>query len=381
MVRHTCGMPNDEIGQASSEGEADGDQPQTGRLAVPADLVVASEIAVRGAILVSVALALAWVLLELRVVTVPIFIALLFTTVLQWPVGVLRRRGWPPLLATWVSLLGAVLVVAGGIAALVPAFLDQTDELGDRVDEGIAEIEEWLETGPLGIEDPDLRAAVDTGVDRVLAAEPGTLVDGVTLAAEVLAGGLLALVMVFFFVKDGPHITEWAVRQIPEQRRETSRRAGRAAWSALGAYVKGTLVVGIVNGTVIGIGLAVLGVPLALPLAVITALSAFFPLVGAVVAGTLAALVALVTGGVVQALVVVGLTVAVQQIEGDVLSPIVMGRALRLHPLVILVALTVGAVAAGILGAFLAVPVTGAIAAAIGAVRQSPGKVIDDAAP
>lgn len=343
--------------------------------------MAASEVVVRVAILVAGALALAWVLLELRVVTVPIFVALLFTTVLQLPVGALRRRGWPPLLATWTVLAAAVLVVVGGIAALVPAFLDQTDELGDRVDEGIAEIEQWLETGPLGIEEPDLRAAVDAGVDRVMESDPSALVDGVTIAAEVLAGALLALVMVFFFVKDGPHIIDWAVRQIPTSRREASRRAGRAAWAALGAYVRGTLVVGFVNGVIIGIGLAVLGVPLVLPLAVITAISAFFPLVGAVVAGTLAALVALVTGGVFQALVVVGLTVAVQQIEGDVLSPIVMGRALRLHPLVILVALTVGAITAGILGAFVAVPVVGAVSAAVSAVRHPPAGAPVEVAP
>lgn len=337
---------------------------------VPAGLVVASEVVVRAAIVAIGVLAVIWVLLELRVVTVPIFVALLVTTVLQPLVRALCRRRWPPLAATWAVLVGAVVVVAGGIAVLVPALLDQTDELGDRFNEGIAELERWLATGRLGVEDPDLRAAVDTAVDRILKSEPGALVDGVTLAAEVLAGALLALVMVFFFVKDGNRITDWAARQIPEPRRDSSRRAGRAAWAAMAAYVRGTLVIGVVNGTVIGIGLAILGVPLALPLAIITALSAFFPLVGAVVAGTLVALVALVSGGVVQALVVVALTVAVQQIEGDVLSPVVMGRALKLHPLVILIALTVGAITAGILGAFLAVPLTGVAIAAIAAARQ-----------
>jgi predicted PurR-regulated permease PerM len=340
------------------------------RATAPVGLVLGSEIVVRTAIIVAGVLAVLWVLLELRVVTVPLFVALLFTTVLQVPVRALRRRGWPPLLATWAVLLGSIAIVAGGIAALVPSFLDQTGELGERIDEGIAEIEQWLETGPLGIENPDLRAAVDTAVDRLLQAEPGALVDGVTIAAEVLAGALLALVMVFFFVKDGPRLTEWAGTQIPDSRREVARRSASAAWAALAAYVRGTLVVGIVNGAIIGIGLAVLGVPLALPLAIITALSAFFPLVGAVVAGTLAALVALVTGGVVQALIVVALTVAVQQIEGDVLSPIVMGKALKLHPLVILISLTVGAVTAGILGAFLAVPLTGVVVAAVAAARR-----------
>jgi predicted PurR-regulated permease PerM len=310
------------------------------------------------------------VLLELRLITVPAFVALLFATALQPPVTALRRRGWRPLLATWTVLLAALVVVAGGISLLVPAFVDQTDELGERLEEGIAQIEDWLETGPLGIEDPDVRGAVDTAVDQTLESDPAALVDGVALAAEVLAGALLAMVMLFFFVKDGPRIVDWAADQIPAARRTQARQAGSAAWAALGAYVRGTLVVGLVNGTVIGVGLAFLGVPLALPLAIITALSAFFPLVGAVVAGTLAALVALVSGGVVDALIVVALTVVVQQIEGDVLSPLVMGRALKLHPLVILVALTVGAVTAGLLGAFLAVPLIGVVVAAAGAARQ-----------
>lgn len=350
--------------------------PEQARLReVPRGLVVSSEIVLRVGIIVAGVLAVIWVLLELRLVTVPLFIALLVTTVLQVPVRALRQRGWHPLLATWVVVVGSLLVAAAGIAALVPSFLNQTGELSERVDEGIAEIEQWLETGPLGIENPDLRAAVDTAVDRLLESDPGAFVDGVTFAAEVLAGAILALVMVFFFVKDGPRITEWASMQVPEARRDDARRASGAGWAALAAYVRGTLVVGVVNGTVIGIGLVLLGVPLVVPLAVITALGAFFPLVGAVVAGGLAALVALVTGGVVQALAVVALTVVVQQIEGDVLSPIVMGRALRLHPLVILIALTVGAVTAGILGAFLAVPLTGVAVAATAALRQEPAAV------
>lgn len=345
---------------------------QERRPEVPPSLIVASEIVVRIAIVAAGAWAVLWLLLELRVVTVPVFVALLITTGLQPPMRALCRRRLPPLAATWVVLLGAIIVISAGIASLVPAFLGQTEELGASVDEGIAEVEQWLETGPIGVEEPDLGAAIDRAGERIFRSGRAALLDGVTLAAEVLAGALLTVVMVFFFVKDGGRIVEWAAGQVPEPRRESARRAGRAAWAALGAYVRGTLVVGVVNGTVIGIGLAVLGVPLALPLGVITALSAFFPLIGAVVAGGLAALVALVAGGVGTALIVVALTVVVQQIEGDVLSPLVMGRALSLHPLVILVVLTVGAVTAGVLGAFLAVPLTGVVVAATAALREKP---------
>lgn len=345
------------------------DEP--GQWNVPPALVASSDVVWRSAVVAAGALSVVWVLLELRVITVSVLVALLVTTVLYPPVAALRRRGWPPLAATWAVMLGALVTLVSGVALLVPGFLDQTDELDRRIDEGITEIEDWLETGPLGITDPDLRSAIDSAVDRMLASDPAALIDGVTLAAEALAGALLALVMVFFFVKDGQRIMDWAAGHIPESRRHMAARAGAAGWAALGAYMRGTVVVGLVNGTVIGIGLAVLGVPLALPLAIITALSAFFPLVGAVVAGTLAALVALVSGGVVDAAIVVALTIAVQQIEGDVLSPLVMGRALRLHPLVILLSLTIGAVTAGLLGAFLAVPLTGVIVAASSAARTA----------
>lgn len=338
-------------------------------IAVPRSLVTASDIVWRTAVVVLGLLALAWLVLELRVVTVPAFMALLATTVLQPPVLALRRRGWRPLLATWTVLVAAVAVVAGVVALLLPGFLDQTDDLGASFDEGIAEIEDWLETGPVGLDDPDVRGAIDSGIDRVLDADPAALVDGVTLAAEIVGGSLLALVMLFFFVKDGPKLADWWRRQIPVGRRGAATRAAGAAWNALGAYVRGTLVVGIVNGAAIGIALAVLGVPLALPLAIVTAIAAFFPLVGAVVAGALAALVALVAGGVVEALIVIGVTVLVQQVEGDVLNPIVMGRALKLHPLVILVALTVGAISAGLLGAFMAVPLTAMTISAVSAAR------------
>lgn len=343
---------------------------------VPGWLRTGSEVVVRLAVLAAGLLALAWLFLHLRVVTIPAFVALLGATVLVPPVAALRRRGWRPLLATWTVVIAALAVVAGIIALLVPAFVDQLEELGEQLDEAIAEIEDWLATGPVGLDDPDLRSALDTLGERVVDADPAAVLGGATIAAEILAGMLLAIVMLFFFVKDGPLLVGWARDRFPADRREDVTRAGAAAWNALGAYVRGTLVVGAVNGTVIGVGLAILGVPLALPLGIITAVSAFFPLIGAVVAGALAALIALVSGGVVTALIVVGLTVAVQQIEGDVVSPLVMGKALSLHPLVVLVALSVGAIAAGLIGAFLAIPITGVVVAASGALRN--GDTADD---
>lgn len=348
-----------------AEGEPQSERRQ---LRVPPALVAASELTWRTAVVAGGLVALAWLFLALRLVTIPAFVALLATTVLHPAVDALRRRRWPDLAATWAVLLVAVSLVAGIVAVLVPAFADQADDLDEQLEGGIAEVERWLETGPLGQDDVDLQRSLDGALGR--AADPERVIEGVTLAGELITGALLALVMTFFFVKDGRHITGWLRSLLPPGRRDDAASAGRAAWDALGAYVRGTAIVGAVNGVIIGTGLAVIGVPLAVPLGLITAISAFFPLVGAVVAGAVAALVALFAGGVTDALIVVALVVGVQQVEGDVLSPLVMGRALRLHPLVILVALTVGAIGAGLLGAFLAVPLTGVAVAATAAARD-----------
>lgn len=341
---------------------------ESGPRRVPLALVTASELTWRSAVVAGGVVAVAWLFLSLRLVTIPAFVALLATTVLHPAVDALRRRRWPDLAATWAVLLVAVGLVAGTVALLVPALAAQADDLDEQLEGGIAEVERWLETGPLELADVDLQRSFDSALGR--AADSERLIEGITLAGELIAGVLLALVMTFFFVKDGPRITGWVRSLLPSGRRDDAASVGRAAWDALGAYVRGTAIVGIVNGVIIGTGLAIIGVPLAVPLGLITAISAFFPLVGAVAAGAVAALVALFAGGVSEALIVVGLVVVVQQVEGDVLSPLVMGRALRLHPLVILVALTVGAISAGLLGAFLAVPLTGVAVAAVAATRN-----------
>lgn len=188
---------------------------------------------------------------------------------------------------------------------------------------------------------------------------------GAVLAAEIVAGTLLTIVLLFFFLKDGPKITGWIRNHVSGPRRDLLETLGRRAWMTLGAYIRGTALIGVADAVLIGIGLLVIGVPLVAPLMVLTFFGAFFPLVGAVVAGLVAALVALVSGGPIDALLVVGIVVVVQQVEGDVLAPLVLGRAVKLHAVVVLLALTAGAVVAGVTGAFLAVPTAG-VAAAIG---------------
>lgn len=349
---------------------------------VPAWLRTGSNLVARSLVVAAGLLLVGFLFLELRIVTVPAFVALLVATVVAPPAAALRRRGWRPALATWAVLGPGLLGVIGGVTLLVPVLADQFADVGDRVDEGIEDIERRL--ADAGFADIDLRQSVEEAVDGAVAeGVSDEVVSGVTLVGELLAGVLLAVVMAFFFVKDSDKITAWAIGHVRPDKRGVARRAGAAAWRTISGYVRGTAVVGLVDAVVIGIGLALIGVPLVLPLAVLTFAGAFIPLIGATVAGAVATLVALVTGGPTDALLVVGVTVLVQQIEGDVVAPLVMGRALKLHPLVILVAVTTGAVVAGILGAFLAVPLTAVVVAVVSVTRaddateEGPGEPAD----
>jgi predicted PurR-regulated permease PerM len=175
---------------------------------------------------------------------------------------------------------------------------------------------------------------------------------------------ILIVVLTFFFVKDGGRLWEWILELFHEDRQPVLREVGERAWTALSAYVQGVFLVATIDAVLIGAALLILGVPVAVPLIVLTFVAAFFPVVGAFVAGAAAVLVALVANGLGAALIILAVIVAVQQLEGNVFYPVVVGRKLQLHPVGILLALTAGGVLAGVVGAFLAVPiaaVTGAV--------------------
>lgn len=320
-------------------------------------------------LVVAAALAVvAFVLVQLRLVVLPVIAALFLATLLVPPVRWLRDRGWPPLLAAWVVTLGSVALLGAIGAAFVPLVAQELEELGSSILEGVEEVEDWLIAGPLGLSPEQVDRFFDQAIEQVRA-NAGSITAGVlagaVLAVEIVAGTLLTIVLLFFFLKDGPKITGWIRSHVSGSRRDLLETLGRRAWMTLGAYIRGTALIGVADAVLIGIGLLVIGVPLVAPLMVLTFLGAFFPLVGAVVAGLVAALVALVSGGPIDALLVVGIVVVVQQVEGDVLAPLVLGRAVKLHAVVVLLALTAGAVVAGVAGAFLAVPAAG-VAAAIG---------------
>jgi putative heme transporter len=320
-------------------------------------LVVAAAIGVVGFLLV-----------YLRLVVLPVIVALFLSTLLAPPAGWLRARGWPPLAATWAVIGGAVLVIAGASAVLAPQIGPEVGTLRDRVAAGLDDVQRWLQQGPLHLSDTqlsDLLARARQEASTNSRALTRGLLSGATLAVEMVTGALLSLVLTFFFVKDGDRFGEWFARQAGD-RADLVRAVGRRAFDTLGAYLRGVATVGLIDAVFIGIGLVIVGVPLAVPLAFLVFLGAFFPIVGAFLSGLVAALVALVSNGLVAALIIVGITIAVQQLEGHVLAPLVLGRAVKLHPAVILLALAGGGVVGGIAGAALAVPAV-AVIASVGA--------------
>jgi predicted PurR-regulated permease PerM len=313
-----------------------------------------------------------WLLAKLRVVLFPVIAALFLSTALVPVARWLQRHGWPRLLATWAAFGGFLVVVIGTIALLVPVFVDQFADLGPTVEQGIDDVEDWLVTGPFELDRADVdryRAEAGEQLGDYARGSGGGLVAGAVVVLEVLAAVLLALVTTFFFVKDGDAMQRWALSHVPDRHHNTAREAGRAAWATIGRYLRASATLGLLEGIIIGTTLFLVGAGLAIPVGIITFVAAFFPLVGAVTAGIIASLVALVSGGLTDAAIVGGVCLVVQQFDNDLLAPVIYGKAVQLHPLVVLLAIAAGGAVGGLAGAFLAVPVTAVCVAMAGVVR------------
>lgn len=307
-----------------------------------------------------------WFIVQLKLVFIPVLIAIILASAASPVIRWLRKRGISPTFAAWIVLLGSVLILGGVVAFIVLAVRNQWDTLSASAAEGLDTLQAWLADLPIAIDQDEVTAFREGIAEFVSSIELGAgVVAGVSSVAEFVTGTLLMVVVLFYFLKDGDRIWEFLLRLFHGPALERGRRIGATSVDVLGSYVRGTAVVGLADATVIGLGLVVLQVPLALPLSVIVFLGAFIPLVGATLAGAVAALVALVANGPVVALIVIALVILVQELEGDLLQPLVMGRSLKLHPLVILLALTAGTIIAGIIGAVLAVPVAAVIWAII----------------
>jgi predicted PurR-regulated permease PerM len=318
-------------------------------------------------VVVAAAGAVLYLLILLKVMVIPVIVALFLATLLVPLVQWLEGRGWGHLTAVLTVFASAVLALAAIVAGLVPLIGNELGTLGDRVDQGIRDINEFIASRPFGLTEEDLNRWIDQARQQLRENSSGITrgaVRGATLLGEVITGLILTLFLTFFFVKDSARFTRWILDFAGESRAGHLREVGRRSATAVSSYLRGQATVGLVDGFFIGLGLAILGVPLAVPLAFLTFIAAFLPLVGAFVAGALAALVALVTKGFTTALIVVGITVLVQQLEGHLLAPLLLGRAVALHPVVIILALAAGGILGGIVGAFLAVPIAAVVTAA-----------------
>ena len=315
--------------------------------------------------LLIVTAALLFVLLVISkviVVFVPVVVALFVSTVLVPPARWLRKHGWPPALATWAVFVMALLVLAAIVAVLVPNVAHDTTALRHSTNGGLDRVKNWLVRGPFHLKRRDVNADFKKFGDSFQSHAGGFAIRGATLVGEIAADVLLSLVLTFFFVKDGERMAQSFLRLVPQGRTAETRELGTRAWATLSAYIRGTAVNGLVNGLLMTLGLWIVGVPLAVPIGVLTFFGGFFPIVGAIAVGGLAALIALVAKGPVAALVIIGLTVVIHNVEGYLVGPLVLGRAVRLHPVAVLLALAIGGVLAGIVGAFVAVPTAAVIA-------------------
>ncbi|MEU7903178.1 AI-2E family transporter [Actinoplanes sp. NPDC049118] len=306
---------------------------------------------------------LGWVLLRfigiISIVVIPLAIALLLSALLAPAVSWLRRFRLPPSFATFLVLICGIAAVAGTLTLVVNQFVAGAPELTDKAGNGVRQIQDWAKTGPLHLSNDQVEQGIDSAQEWINSNTSSLTATGLATATtlfEVLTGALLVLFATFFFLRDGRKIWRFLVRLFPVNARWSLSDAGDASWSTLGSYVRATVLVAFIDATGIGLALVILDVPFAFPLAALVFLGAFIPIVGASISGAVAVLVALVDEGWVIALIVLGAVILVQQLEGHILQPLIMGRAVAIHPLVVIIGIASGVVLAGIVGALIAVP-------------------------
>ncbi|MGW3864862.1 AI-2E family transporter, partial [Streptomyces sp. NPDC005047] len=333
--------------------------------AVPWGVRVAAEAGWRLLVLAGTVWVLMRVISAVQLVVLAFVAALLITALLQPAVAWLRRHGVPRGPATALTaILG--FVVMGLIGWFVTwQVMENIDNLSDQVQDGIDELRNWLLNSPFHVTDKqineiakNLREAVGANTDQITSAG----LEGVTVVVEALTGILLAAFSTLFLLYDGKRIWQWTLKLVPAAARPGVAGAGPRAWRTLTAYVRGTVIVALIDAIFIGLGIYFLDVPMAVPLAVFIFLFAFIPLVGAVISGALAVVVALVTQGVFAAVMTLVVVLAVQQIEGHILQPFILGRAVRVHPLAVVLSVAAGGMIAGIGGAVVAVPLVAVMA-------------------
>jgi predicted PurR-regulated permease PerM len=309
----------------------------------------------------TVVVASVWLLGRLRAVVAALVVALLLARALAPVSSWLRRHRWRPSLAALTTLLVFFALLAGVFAVIVPSLADEAGSLGPTLTQALDDVEDWLvEDGPFNVSRETIDELRAQGSDRLRALfrqSDGAVLDGATLAAEVITALVVAVILTFFMLRDGGRFATWAYRRARPGRRQAFQRAAERGWATLGGYLRGVVILGTVEAVVIGAALFLAGGSLVPAVMVLTFLGAFVPLAGAATAGVIAVLIGLVTGGLVTAIVVAVVALVVQQVDNDLLAPVIYGKALDLHPAVVLLSIVTGGALFGISGTLLAVPV------------------------
>jgi predicted PurR-regulated permease PerM len=312
-----------------------------------------------------------------EVIVVPFLIAMLLVALTR-PVTNLLIRWVPRWVAALLTVALVVAIVVGLVTLVTTQIASGFPDLEKQASSGLTEVQHWLAVGPLHITTDQLAGYVGR-LQASFSSHTGTLLSSVFSAAgtvsDVVAGIFIALFSTYFMLAQGDVIWRWILGTLPDAAQEPMDLAGRRGWVTLTSYIRATILVAATDALGIGIGAAILGVPLAVPLGVLVFLGAFIPVVGALVSGIVAVLVALVSDGPVTALIMLGVVVAVQQLEAHVLQPFLMGRAVRVHPLAVILGIAAGALSAGIVGALFAVPVI-AVGNTVGS--SLAGRIADD---
>jgi predicted PurR-regulated permease PerM len=314
---------------------------------------------------VAVVLALLW---YLRVIVLPAIVALTIAPALTPLSGWLGRRGLGRA-APGIALLAGLALVAGLVSLVTVSIVAEYDELAAAVRNGLADVTDRLEREPFNLSLEPGRD-LDASLGAAWRETSTYLVSGVRSGVGFLAGLVLAIALLYFILRDGRAFWVRVVQRFPADSRAQVDRAGRRAWEVLGGFVRGSVLIAAIDAVLIGVGLWILGVPLAFALAVLIFLGAFIPFIGATITGLLAVLVAFADGGSATALVALAIVLGVQLVEGNFLQPIIQSRTVDLHPAAIFLAVAAGGSLYGILGAYLAVPVTAVVSAVVIALRE-----------
>ncbi|KQQ23093.1 permease [Rathayibacter sp. Leaf299] len=302
---------------------------------------------------------LALLIIELRLIVIPLLVAIVIAALLVPFSSFLQRHRWPKWLAITVSELGIIVIIGGLLFLVVTQVYQGFDDLSRQTVQSYDDLKAWLLESPLHLTEDEINEYAQQAL-TALQQDSGMLVSGAlsvgSTIGHVLTGVLLTLFSTLFILIDGPNIWRWVVRLFPHRARPAVDGAGRAGWVTLTNFVKVQIFVAFIDAVGIGVGAALLGVPLAIPIGVLVFLGSFVPVIGAVATGALAVFIALVYNGPLIALILLIVVLGVQQLEGHILQPLVMGSAIKIHPLAVVLAVAGGSIVAGIAGAFFAVP-------------------------